>query len=130
MADFYLGKTSLHNLKGVHPDLVRIIVRAIEITPLDFGVTEGVRTIETQKDYFNSGKSWTMDSLHLIQKDGHGHAIDLYVRTPEGQVTWKHEFFRPVMQAIITAAIELGVQVRFGGLWRTTQDSPHVELGE
>lgn len=130
MADFYLGRTSRRNLKGVHPDLVRVIARAIEITTLDFGVTEGVRTIGKQKDYFDNGKSWTMDSLHLLQEDDYGHAVDLYCRDPQGRVTWKHRFFRPVIQAIITAAIELGVQVRFGGLWRDTQDSPHVELGE
>ena len=128
MGQFYLGKTSLSRLEGVHPDLVRIVKRAIEITPIDFGVTEGLRTIEKQKQYVAEGKSTTMNSKHLPQDDNYSHAIDLYCRDNKGKVTWKHEWFRLVIQAMFTAAIEEGVQIRAGGLWRTFLDSPHFEL--
>ena len=46
---FKLSKRSLSRLEGVNPDLVRVVHRAIQITPVDFGVTCGVRTLEEQK---------------------------------------------------------------------------------
>lgn len=125
---FYLGTTSKKRLMGVHPDLVRVVERAIEITPIDFGVTEGLRTIETQKRYVAEGKSTTMNSMHLPQDDEYSWAVDLYCRDNKGNVTWEHDWFRLVIQAMMTAAIELGVQIKAGGLWRTFQDSPHFEL--
>lgn len=131
---YYLGATSKKRLKGVHPDLVRVVERAIELTPIDFGVTEGLRTLEKQQEYFNTGKSTTMNSKHLPVEveigDGaiFGLAVDLYCCDDQGKVTWEHKWFRLVIQAMFTAAIELGIQIRAGGLWRTFLDSPHFEL--
>ncbi len=125
---FYLGKKSLERLNGVHPDLVRVVKRAITISKLDFGVTEGLRTVERQKELLAAGKSTTMKSMHLPKEDGHRYAIDLYCRDVNGNVTWSHAWFRWVIQAMFTAAIIEGVPIKAGGLWRTFQDSPHFEL--
>ena len=46
---FKLSNRSLEKLEGVYPDLVATVKRAIEITEVDFGVTAGVRDIETQR---------------------------------------------------------------------------------
>jgi len=127
---FYLGKTSLRRLKDVHPDLVKVVERAIEITPIDFGVTEGLRTIAMQKRYMTNGKTTTMKSKHLDQGDSYSHAVDLYCRDNYGNITWKHEWFRLVIQAMFTAAIEQQVYIKAGGLWRTFLDSPHFELSK
>lgn len=124
---FKLSSRSLARMEGVHPDLVKVIQRAIELTPYDFGVSEGLRSIETQREYYRKGKSQTMDSQHLAQSDGFGHAVDLYVLV-NGDATWEHKYFRKVIQAVFTAAIELGVQVEAGALWRDFLDSPHVAL--
>lgn len=43
MSKFTLSQRSLNNLKGVHPDLVKVVRRAIEITEQDFVVIEGIR---------------------------------------------------------------------------------------
>lgn len=126
---FQLSSRSLSRLEGVHPDLVKVIERAIELTPYDFGVLEGVRTIETQREYYRKGKSQTLDSQHLPQADAFGHAVDLYVLV-NGEVTWEHKYFRKVVQAVFTAAIELGVQVSAGALWRDFLDSPHIQLNQ
>ncbi|MBD3768000.1 MAG: M15 family metallopeptidase [Gammaproteobacteria bacterium] len=125
---FALSKRSLANLEGVHPDLVRVVKRAIEITRVDFGVSEGLRTLERQKQLKEEGKSTTLKSRHLKQADGYGHAVDLYALDKSGKATWKHEDFRPVIQALMTAAIELDVQIQAGALWRTFLDSPHIQL--
>lgn len=128
MSKFYLGKRSMDNMIGVHPDLVRVVKRAITLTPIDFGVTEGLRSIDRQAVLLAEGKSTTMNSKHLKQDDGYAHAVDLYCRDNNGNVTWQHQWFRLVIQAMFTAAIIEGVKIKAGGLWRTFQDSPHFEI--
>lgn len=77
---YQLGKTSLQRLDGVHPNLVRVVRRAIEITAQDFSVNEGLRTLERQRRLVASGASQTLNSKHLKQADGFGHAVDLVPR--------------------------------------------------
>lgn len=124
---FKLSNRSLSNLAGVHPSLIAVVKRAIEITPLDFGVSEGLRTLERQKQLVDEGKSTTLNSMHLPQVDGKSHAVDLFVLV-DGKASWQHKDFRKVIQAMMTAAIELSVQIKAGGLWRDFLDSPHFEL--
>lgn len=69
------GKTSESRLIGVYPRLVTWAHRVVEI--MDCTVIYGVRTLEQQKELFLSGASRTLDSYHLVQEDGFGHAIDL-----------------------------------------------------
>lgn len=124
---FKLSKRSLANLEGVHPDLVLVVSRAIEIARIDFGVSEGLRGQARQDELVAAKKSTTKNSLHLVQDSGFSHATDLFVLVG-GKVSWEHKDFRLVVQAVMTAAIELGVQIRAGALWRSFQDSPHIEL--
>lgn len=124
---FKLSRRSKNNLRGVHPDLVRVVKRAIEITPLDFGVSCGLRTAAEQYRMVKSGASTILDSKHLVQPDTWGHAVDLFVLV-NNEATWKHEYFRKVVQAMFTAAIELRVQIEAGALWRYPLDSPHFQL--
>lgn len=120
---------SNERLKTVHPSLVMVAERALEISPYDFGITEGARTVERQKELVKSGKSKTMNSWHLVQEDGWSHALDFSVWV-NGSITWEIGYYRKVIQAFTTAAIELGVQVEFGGLWRSFVDGPHVQLNQ
>lgn len=124
---YALGKRSLDRLLGVHPDLVRVVKRAIELTDHDFSVIEGVRTVETQRAYVAKGASKTMNSRHLT-----GHAVDLY---PVGRPTpW--DKCPVVAAAMLAAAVELDVAIRWGGDWNMDGDSrdekfydgPHFEL--
>lgn len=124
---FKLSKRSKDNLYGVHPDLVAVVERAIQITSIDFGVSEGLRTLQRQKLMVAEGKSKTIHSKHLPQADGLSHAVDLYVLV-NGRASWDHKYFRLAIQAMMTAAIELDVQIKAGGLWRDFLDSPHFEL--
>ena len=74
---YKLGNTSQQRLVGVHPNLVKVVQRAIEITAQDFAVNEGLRTLERQRRLVASGASQTLNSKHLKQADGFGHAVDL-----------------------------------------------------
>ena len=75
---YKFSKRSLRNLEGVHPLLVNVVHRALELSNIDFTVVEGLRTIEKQREYVAKGASKTMNSYHLKQKDGYGHAVDIY----------------------------------------------------
>lgn len=74
---FKLSNRSKVKLEGVHPDMVAVVERAIELTSVDFGVTYGVRTVEEQEKLVASGRSQTMKSKHLIQDSGYSHAVDV-----------------------------------------------------
>lgn len=114
---FKLGKKSKNNLIGVHPDLVAIVERAIEITQQDFTVFEGVRSITKQKAYYAKGTSTTSHgSRHLIGKDGYAHAVDL-VPLINGQLRWDWDGCYAIAEAVRQASIELKIPVRWGGVW-------------
>jgi len=117
MSNYKLSQRSMQNLSGVHPDLVAVVKRAIEITESDFVVIEGVRNIDRQRKLVAQGKSKTMNSRHLT-----GHAVDI-VPYP---VTWEREDFIPIVEAMAKAAEELGVDIVHGHNWGW--DSPHHEL--
>ena len=120
-----LNERSKQKLKGVHPDLVRVILRAANnLMNGSFGfiVTEGSRTIERQQLLFKEGKSKTMNSRHLK-----GDAVDLAV-TLDGKVSWDFEQYRELSKIILAAAKELNTPVVWGGSWETFRDGPHFEL--
>lgn len=128
--DFKLSEKSYERLSGCHPDLIKLCERALQLSKYDFGITEGLRTLTRQKDLIAKGKSWTLESKHLKQSDGYSHAFDFVVVDESGNYTYKAGYYRKVMQAFVTAAIELNIQIEFGGLWKTTFDGPHVQLNQ
>lgn len=116
---YQLGEKSKAKLEGVHPDLVAVVERAIRISKQDFSVGEGLRSIERQRQLYNTGKSKTMNSRHLT-----GHAVDLFPYP----LDWDWEFFYPIADAMKAAADELGVDVEWGGDWKGFPDGPHFQL--
>lgn len=113
---FRLSQRSLSRLEGVHPDLVAVVQRAIELTRVDFGVTCGTRSIETQKELVAAGKSQTMNSMHLPQADGYSHAVDL-VAYVGSDVAWELNLYDDIADAMKQAAQEIGLSVKWGAAW-------------
>jgi len=122
MSQFKLSDKSLRRLEGVHPDLVKVVKRAIEITPVDFVVVEGLRTKSRQAYLLDAGKSRTMNSYHLT-----GHAVDI-APIVDGKVSWDWKFFHPMANAMKQAASELDVKLTWGGDWKTFPDGPHFQI--
>lgn len=106
----------------MHPDLVRVVRRALEIGPQDFAVVEGLRDPKRQEQLVAQGASKTMNSRHLT-----GHAVDL-APVIAGQVRWDWPPFHDIAKAMKQAASELKVPIVWGGDWRTFKDGPHFEL--
>lgn len=115
---YKLGERSLKNLEGVHPDLVAVVKRAIEITEQDFTVIEGLRSIERQRELVASGASRTMNSRHLT-----GHAVDI----APWPISWDWQRFYPIADAMKQAAEELYIDLEWGGDWKF-KDGPHWQL--
>ena len=158
MSHFILGSRSRKNLIGVHPNLVRVVERAIQLTTVDFTVLEGVRSREQCYRNWGKGRSiaqckaagvpaqyaqvnmskvtWLRDPLnskHCLQSDGFGHAVDL----APFPVVWDDlSKFDAIARAMLQAATELKIGVRWGADWdqdgkpreRGESDSPHFEI--
>jgi peptidoglycan L-alanyl-D-glutamate endopeptidase CwlK len=119
---FKLGPRSVARLKGVHPDLVKVVERAIQLTPVDFTVLEGLRSLERQKALVAAGASQTLKSRHLD-----GHAVDLGAWVDE-QVDWSWPLYSKIAGAMKAAAAELKIPIEWGGDWSTFKDGPHFQL--
>lgn len=119
---FTLSPRSYKRLEGVHPDLVRVVERAIAITEVDFVVLEGLRTKERQAQLLKAGASRTMNSRHIT-----GHAVDLGAWVGK-EVRWDWPLYHKIAAAMKQSATELIVPIVWGGDWRTFKDGPHFEL--
>jgi peptidoglycan L-alanyl-D-glutamate endopeptidase CwlK len=122
---FNLSQRSLNKLDGVHPDLVAVVKRAIELTDVDFGVTYGVRTLAEQKELVAQGRSQTMKSKHLIQGDGYSHAVDL-VAYFGSDVSWELNVYDNIADAMAEAANEVGIPLKWGAAWSVGDITSYV----
>lgn len=119
---FKLSNNSKEKLKGVNPLLVSVVEKAIELSEVDFGITEGVRSLERQQQLFNEKKSKTMKSYHLT-----GNAVDV-VAYVDGKVSWDWGNYEKIAKAFKEAAEELGVKITWGGDWKSFKDGCHFQL--
>jgi len=108
---FKLSERSLDRLKGVDQKLVDVVKRAIDLTEIDFGVTEGLRTLERQQELVEKGASQTLKSKHLG-----GRAVDL-VAYIGSRVSWELAVYDDIAEAVRQAANELDVTIRWGAAW-------------
>lgn len=150
---YKLSATSLKRLEGVKKSLKNVVLRAIEISEVDFTVLEGVRTKE--QAYINYGKGRTAAQLQakgvptkyaqptlakvtwlndpLGSKHMTGDAVDL----APYPIDWNDlKRFDQVAEAMFKAAKELNVPIRWGADWdndgifreKGETDSPHFEI--
>ena len=113
---FKLSSRSLGKLEGVNELLVDTVKRAIEVSKVDFGVIYGVRSLEEQEKLYNSGRSQTMRSKHLIQEDGTSHAVDLMAYDGSNP-SWDIVMYDDIADAMKAAAKETGATIRWGAAW-------------
>ncbi len=110
---FKFSSRSEKNLQGVNPDLVKVTRRALEISEVDFGITEGLRSRYRQKQLVATGKSQTMNSRHLT-----GHAVDV-VAYIGSQVSWEWPLYEKNRSRIQTG--QPGTEYS-GGMGRRLED--------
>jgi peptidoglycan L-alanyl-D-glutamate endopeptidase CwlK len=119
---FSLGPRSQARLKGVHPDLVKVVERAIQISDVDFTVLEGLRSIDRQRALVTAGASKTLNSRHLT-----GHAVDLGAWVDD-EVRWDWPLYHKIYTAMLAASTEFQIPIEWGGNWTSFKDGPHYQL--
>ena len=132
--------TFKQRIKGVHPKLQLFLGYMLATCPVDIFISEGVRTLATQQEYYSRGRTkpgtiitWVDGvksmSMHQIQRDGYGHAVDIYY------VGWKNTDspadprWQTIYEHAKLCAKMLGLQMEHGRDWKRV-DSPHHQLME
>lgn len=134
-----LNERSLRNLEGVHPDLVRVVERAAELTQLKFIVTEGVRSRAKQIALVAAGASQTTRGRHVPENNACGMAcavdlaawvdLDADESVDGGEIRWDWPLYAQLNEVMQEAAQIEGVIVQWGGnCWKTLKDGPHWQL--
>lgn len=125
---FVFSSASQEKLIGVNPELIKVLNKSLELTPMDFCIVQGVRTQEYQDKLYAQGRTepgkivtWTKDSRHIG-----GFAID-FAAMPHGVVSWNDSFYASIAEAIKQASVELNIPIVWGGDWKT-KDWGHIEL--
>jgi peptidoglycan L-alanyl-D-glutamate endopeptidase CwlK len=139
------GPASEARLATLHPKLVAVTRRALQLSPIDFMIMEGARSDE--QCFINFGKGRTaaqcvaggcpakyakpsagkvtwlghaLSSNHRKSPDGFGHAEDIYpypVSQVLGHKTGWEPLFDQIAKAMFAAAKELSVPIRWGADW-------------
>lgn len=122
-----MDSRSEENLKGVHPDLVRVIRRAAILPTIPFIVIHGMRTVQEEAGMVAKGASQTIHSRHLPNEEGFACAVDVAAMV-EGHVSWQQRFYEDIWAEVEQAANTLAVPVEWGGHWRTLKDWGHFQL--
>jgi len=125
-----LSASSKSKLKGVHPDLVRVVSRCAKDwtdKQFTFGLTCGVRTLEEQKVLVKKGASKTLKSRHIPAPNGYSHAVDV-VAFIDGKVRWDWPLYDKIAKAMKAAAKSEKVPIEWGGDWVSFKDGPHFQL--
>lgn len=120
MAKF--GTLSEANLKGIHPDLEKVMREAIKNTPVDFRVIDGLRTLAEQKVLVAKGASKTLRSRHLS-----GKAVDVMALV-NGKGRWEVPLYQQIGNHVMLTAQRLKIPLTWGGNWSTFPDWGHFEL--
>lgn len=142
---YYFSRKSLEKLKGVHPSLVEFAKELILVSPYDFRIIEGVRTLETQKKYYTWGRTvFTNDwgqkvtkpitgcdgikhlSQHQIQRDGYSHAFDIAFIGKTQSEAYDLKKFEALSK--VARPLMKKYDVQWGGDWQKYQDRPHWQL--
>ncbi len=127
ISGWILSARSKARMAGVHPDLQKVVKRALELSQFDFGITSGKRTAEEQNALFKNNKS-QLDGYARISRHQTGCAIDYVVYNENGKVTWGWSYYEQVSWAFKQASKELGIPIKWGGDWTSFKDGPHIEL--
>lgn len=108
---FKLSKKSLERLEGVDERLIEVVKIAIEVSNIDFVVTEGLRTVERQRELVAKGASQTMKSKHI-----EGLAVDLAAYIGD-RISWEMNLYDDIADAMKYAAKEIDVPICWGAAW-------------
>lgn len=130
---YNFGKRSAEERATLHPKLQQIVDAAIKHE--DFSIIQGVRHVEEQEELFRQGKTTTMKSKHLPDKNGKSRAMDIMKYPIKWDDSARNYMFVGFIRGI---AASLGIKIRVGADWdgdytakdQSFHDLPHIELAD
>jgi len=125
---FQLGTNSMKNMEGIDDRLIDIAELAIKLSPIDFGIpsTGGFRSTQDQAELYASGKSKCDGSTNKSYHQT-GKALDVFAYV-DGKASWDTLHLTTIATAMLQSASQLGIELQWGGLWRSWQDLPHFQV--
>ncbi len=147
---YVLSDASIEKMKGVHPKLIELMKKAIGDSPYDFKIVQGLRTAEYQNSLYQQGRTksgkivtkldgYNRKSNHQAKSDGYGHAVDIavcgqydqngnYVKCTTDAEMFDNKKLVEISKHIKAVAKDMGLEIVWGGDWKTLYDTPHYEL--
>ena len=147
---YVLSDASIEKMKGVHPKLIELMKKAISNSPYDFKIVQGLRTAEYQNSLYQQGRTkpgkivtkldgYNRKSNHQAKADGYGHAVDIavcghydqngnYVKYTTDAEMFDNKKLVEISRHVKAVAKEMGMEIVWGGDWKTLYDTPHYEL--
>lgn len=147
---YVLSDASIEKMKGVHPKLIELMKKAIGDSPYDFKIIQGLRTAEYQNSLYQQGRTkpgkivtkldgYSRKSNHQAKADGYGHAVDIavcghydqngnYVKYTTDAEMFDNKKLVEISRHVKAVAKEMGMEIVWGGDWKTLYDTPHYEL--
>lgn len=147
---YVLSDASIEKMKGVHPKLIELMKKAISNSPYDFKIVQGLRTAEYQNELYQQGRTkpgkivtkldgYNKKSNHQAKADGYGHAVDIavcghydqngnYVKYTTDAEMFDNKKLVEISRHVKAVAKDMGLDIVWGGDWKTLYDTPHYEL--
>lgn len=147
---YVLSDASIEKMKGVHPKLIELMKKAISDSPYDFKIIQGLRTAAYQNELYQQGRTrpgkivtkldgYNRKSNHQAKADGYGHAVDIavcghydqngnYVKCTTDAEMFDNKKLVEISRHVKAMAKEMGLDIVWGGDWKTLYDTPHYEL--
>lgn len=147
---YVLSDASIEKMKGVHPKLIELMKKAISNSPYDFKIVQGLRTAAYQNELYQQGRTrpgkivtkldgYNRKSNHQAKADGYGHAVDIavcghydqngnYVKCTTDAEMFDNKKLVEISRHVKAVAKEMGLDIVWGGDWKTLYDTPHYEL--
>jgi peptidoglycan L-alanyl-D-glutamate endopeptidase CwlK len=145
---FAFGKRSKEEISTMHNDLQKVFNLAIKRTKVDFGITEGHRSVKRQQYLFQMGRS-KIDGVTKLGKHNlkPAEAGDIYIYHPDLETRRKLAYNREHLSYVagvidscaeeLFEAGEISHKIRWGANWDSDgiialdhnfDDYPHHEL--
>ena len=120
-----LSKSGEQKLSTCNTEIQLIIRKALQISPIDFGVSCGHRTVEQQQIEFKAGRSH-LDGINKKSKHNllPSKGIDLYAYV-NGKADYSDKYMGILAGVILSIAKDMGIELEWGGNWKSLKDMPH-----
>ena len=141
-----LSNSSKAHKESLHPDLQKIIEKALLVSPFDFGISSGYREPKKQFELFKVGREYRGGQWVIVDRskiltylDGYvkkskhnelpSHAFDFFIWIPDHKELMYDSYYMSALAGVFKEiAKEEKIEITWGGDWKKFRDLPHIQL--